>query len=144
MIFHRGQETIPFTTLQNINLQVRGRTHSAVDNSITTLWYKNGGYLPLGSQLGPLKRPFLNFSQSLTLKNSSILDEGTYEAILTIGWLTHFNSHLGCHNNYYRFVYDILGVHTIILAQAKIQLKYYGKRIRFTHENDACAVIFTV
>ena len=32
--------------------------------------------------------------QSLTLKNSSILDEGTYEAILTIGWLTHFNSHL--------------------------------------------------
>ena len=121
---------LPFTTLQNINLQVSGRTHSAIDNSITTIeWYKIGGNLPLGSQLGPLKRPFLNFSQSLSLKNSSILDEGTYEAILTIDSRTHFSSDLGCHNNYHSFVAYTLGMYTIVLAQAKIQLKYYGKEL---------------
>ena len=123
---------IPFTVLQNINLHVSGRTHSAADNSITTLWYRNGGYLPLGSQVGLLKRPFLSFSQSLTLQNSSILDVGTYEAQLTIDTYTHFNSHLGCHDNYYQFLSYTLGVYTIILAQAKVQLKYYGK---FAHDS---------
>lgn len=126
---------IPFTVLQNINLQVSGRTHTAAHNSITTLWYRNGGYLPLGSQVGPLKRPFLSFSQSLTLQNSSILDVGTYEAQLTIDSYTHFNSHLGCHDNYYQFLSYTLRVYTIILAQAKVQLKYYGK---FAH-NSLCA-----
>jgi len=117
---------IPFTVLQNINLQVSGRTHTTAHNSITTLWYRNGGYLPLGSQVGLLKRPFLSFSQSLTLQNSSILDVGTYEAQLTIDSYTHFNSHLECHDNYYQFLSYTLGVYTIILAQAKVQLKYYG------------------
>jgi len=121
---------MPFTVLQNVSLQVSGRTcvkiYSAQDSGITSLWYRNGGYLPLGSQLGPLKRPFMNVSQTLTLKNSSLLDEGTYEALLTTNSYTHFNSHLGCYN-YYSFVYYTLEMRTIVLAQAKVQLKYYGK-----------------
>jgi len=125
--FHGREEVIPFTVLQNISLHVNGRTHSAAEDSITTLWHRNGGYLPLGLQLGPLKRPFLNFSQTLTLQNSSILDAGTYEALLIIDSRSHFTFHLGCDYNYYIFLSSTLGLNTITLAQSKVQLKYYGK-----------------
>ena len=78
--------------------------------------------------MGSLKRPHLNISQSLTLENSSIFDEGTYGALLTINLYTHFVSHLGYPNNYYYvFVASTVGADDTILAHAKLQLKYYGK-----------------
>ena len=64
--------------------------------------------------------------QSLTLEHSSILDVGVYDTLLTIDPYTHFVSHLGCPNNYYTFVASTVGVNDIILAEAKLQLKYYG------------------
>ena len=112
--------------MQNLVLNITGKTNHRIDDTVALTWYRNGGSLPSGSSLGPLKRPHLNVSQSLTLENASIYDEGTYDALLTIDPYTHFISHLGCHSNYYTFVASTVGVGNIILAHAKLQLKYYG------------------
>ena len=119
--------------MQNLVLNITGKTHPGIDDNIVSTWYHNGGSLPLGSRLGPLKRPHLNISQSLTLENSSILDEGTYDALLTIDPRTHFVSHLGCHSNYYTFVDRTVGADDTVLAQATLQLKYYGRSMLLTY-----------
>ena len=124
--FQENQAVVLFTALQDLVLNITGKTHPGIDDTVITTWYRNGGSLPLGSRLGPLKRPHLNISQSLTLENSSILDEGTYDALLTIDPRTHFVSHLGCHSNYYTFVASTVGADDTVLAQATLQLKYYG------------------
>ena len=124
--FQGNQAVVLFTAMQNLVLNVTGKTNHRIDDTVASTWYRNGGSLPLGSRLGPLKRPHLNISQSLTLDNSSILDEGTYEALLTIYPRTHFLSHLGCHMNYYTFVASTVGAANTVLAQATLQLKYYG------------------
>ena len=125
--FQGNQVVVPFTAMQNLVLNITGRTSRELDDTIVSTWYCNGGSLPLGSRLGPLNRPHLIISQSLTLENSSILDEGTYDALLTIDPHTHIISHLGCHNNYYTFVDHTVGADDTVLAQAQLQLKYYGK-----------------
>ena len=120
--------------MQNLVLNITGKTNHRIDDTIITSWYRNGGSLPSGSRLGPLKRPHLNISQSLTLENSSILDEGTYEALLTMEPYTHFVSHLGCHSNYYTFVASTVGADDVIMAQEKLELKYYGKLYLYTNK----------
>ena len=113
--------------MQNLTLNITGKTLSGIYGTVSSTWYRNGGSLPSSSRLGPLKRSHLNISQSLTLENSSIFDEGTYDALLTINPYTHFVSHLECHNNYYTFVASTVGADDTVLAQATLQLKYYGK-----------------
>ena len=124
--FQGNQAVVLFTAMQNLVLNITGKTNHRIDDTIITSWYRNGGSLPSGSSLGPLKRPHLNISQSLTLENSSILDEGTYDALLTVHTYTHFVRHLRCHYNYHTFVASTVGAGGTILAQAKLQLKYYG------------------
>ena len=131
--FQGNQAVVLFTAMQNLVLNITGKTHPGIDDNIVSTWYHNGGSLPLGSRLGPLKRPHLNISQSLTLENSSILDEGTYDALLTIDPRTHFISHLGCHSNYYTFVDRTVRADDTILAQATLQLKYYGRSVLLTY-----------
>ena len=124
--FQGNQAVLTFMAMQNLNLNITGKTFPGIDDTVSSTWYRNGGSLPSSSRLGPLKRLHLNISQSLTLENCSILDEGTYDALLTIDPRTHFISHLGCHSNYYTFVASTVGADDTILAQAKLQLKYYG------------------
>ena len=112
--------------MQDLVLNITGKNKRGLDDTIASRWYHNGRQLFSSSRLGALKRPHLNISQSLTLENASIYDEGSYDALLTIDPHTHFVSHLGCHNNYYTFVASTVGVSNIILAQATLQLKYYG------------------
>ena len=131
--FQGNQAVVLFTAMQNLVLNITGKTHPGIDDNIVSTWYRNGGSLPLGSRLGSLKRPHLNISQSLTLENSSILDEGTYDALLTIDPHTHIVSHLGCHTNYYTFVDRTVRADDTILAQAQLQLKYYGKSMLLTY-----------
>ena len=119
--FQGNQAVVLFTAMQNLVLNIAGKTNHRIDDTVASTWYRNGGSLPSGSSLGPLKRPHLNISQSLTLENSSILDEGTYEALLTIYPRTYFISHLGCHTNYYTFVASTVGADDTILAHAKLQ-----------------------
>ena len=133
--FQGNQAVVFFTALQDLSLNITGKTHPGIDNTVITIWYHNGGSLPLGSRLGPLKRPHLNISQSLTLENSSILDEGTYNTLLTIDPRTHFVAHLGCHGNYYTFVANTVGA--TILAQAQLQLKYYGKLLLYRQQHKS-------
>ena len=133
--FQGNQAVVLFTAMQNLVLNITGKTHPEIDDTVITTWYRNGGSLPLGHRLGPLKRPHLNISQSLTLENSSILDEGAYDALLTIDPFTHFVSHLGCHGNYYTFVVNTFGA--TILAQAQLQLKYYGKLLLCRQQHKA-------
>ena len=125
--FQRNQAVLAFTAMQNLTLNINGKTLPVIYGTFSSTWYRNGGSLPSSSRLGSLKRPQLNISQSLTLENSSILDQGTYDALLTINPYTHFVSHLGCHSNYYTFVYSTVGTLHTVLAQAQLQLKYYGK-----------------
>ena len=113
--------------MQSVTLNITGRAYPGIDDTITSTWYLNGRRLSFGTRLGPLKKPFLNVFQSLTIENSSILDEGTYESQLTIDPRTHFISSLGCHNNYYTFVDRTVGADDLTLAQTKLQLKYYGE-----------------
>ena len=131
--FQGNQAVVLFTAMQNLVLNITGKTHPGIDDTVISTWYRNGGSLPLGYRLGPLKRPHLNISQSLTLENSSIYDAGTYEALLTIDPRTHFISHLGCHSNYYTFVDRTVRADDTILAQATLQLKYYGKSMLLTY-----------
>ena len=131
--FHGNQAVVFFTALQDLSLNITGKTNHRIDDTVISTWYHNGGSLPLGYRLEPLKRPHLNISQSLTLENSSILDEGTYDTFLTIDPRTHFISHLGCHNNYYSFVANTFGA--TILAQATLQLKYYGKLLAYRQQH---------
>ena len=131
--FQGNQAVVLFTAMQNLVLNITGKTHPGIDDTVITTWYRNGGSLPLGSRLGTLKKPHLNISQSLTLENSSIFDEGTYEALLTIDPCTHFISHLHCHSNYYTFVASTVRADDIILAQATLQLKYYGRSMLLTY-----------
>ena len=119
--------------MQNLVLNITGKTNHRIDDTVVSTWYHNGVSLPSSSRLGPLKRPHLNISQSLTLENSSILDEGTYDALLTIDPRTHFVSHLGCHSNYYTFVASTVGADDTVLAQATLQLKYYGRSVLLTY-----------
>ena len=119
--------------MQNLVLNITGKTHPGIDDTVVSTWYRNGGSLASSSNLGPLKRPQLNISQSLTLENSSFLDEGTYDALLTIDPRTHFLSHLRCHSNYYTFVDRTVRADDTILAQATLQLKYYGKSMLLTY-----------
>ena len=128
-ISFQGNQAVLFTAMQNVVLNITGKTNRRIDDTVSSTWYHNGGSLPSGSRLGALKRPRLNISQSLTLENSSILDEGTYDALLTIDPRTHFISHLGCPNNYYTFVASTVGADDTVLTQAKLQLKYYGMLI---------------
>ena len=130
--FQGNQAVVLFTALQDLVLSITGKTNHRIDDNIVSTWYHNGGILPLGSRLGPLKRLHLNISQSLTLDNSSILDEGTYDALLTIDPRTHIISHLGCHSNYYTFVASTVGADDTVLVQAQLQLKYYGKSMQLT------------
>ena len=118
--------------MQNLTLNITGKTLPGIDDTVASTWYRNGGRLPSSSRLGPLKRPRLSISQSLTLENASILDEGTYDALLTIDPYTHFVRHLGCHRNYYTFVASTVGAYYTVLAQAKLQLKYYGRSMLLT------------
>ena len=46
-------------------------------------------------------------------------------------WHTHFISHLGCHRNYYTFVDRTVREDDTVLAQAQLQLKYYGKSMNW-------------
>ena len=131
--FQGNQAVVLFTAMQNLVLNITGKTHPGIDDNIVITWYRNGGSLPLGSRLGSLKRPHLNISQSLTLENSSILDEGTYDALLTTDPRTHFISHLGCHSNYYKFVDHTVRADDTVLAQATLQLKYYGRSMLLTY-----------
>jgi len=124
--FQGNLAVLPFTANQNLTLSIAGKTHPGVDDTILSTWYHNGNSLPPGSKLESLKRPLLNVSQSLTLENSSILDAGTYEVLLAIDSYTHFISHLRCHNNYYSFVRNTVRVNDAVLAQTKLELKYYG------------------
>ena len=124
--FQGNLGVLPFTATQNLTLSIAGKTHPGIDDAVLSTWYHNGHSLPLGSKLEPLKRPLLNISQSLTLENSSILDAGTYEVLLAIDPYTHFTSHLGCHNNYYSFVSSTVRADDAVLAQTKLELKYYG------------------
>ena len=133
--FQRSLAVLPFTAMQNLTLSITGKTHPGIDDTILSTWYRNGNSLPLGSKLEPLKRPLLNISQSLILKNSSILDAGTYEVLLAIDPHTHFISHLGCHNNYYSFVDSTVGTDDAVLAQTKLVLKYYGNYAIRRHSN---------
>jgi len=57
---------------------------------------------------------------------ASLMQACTYEVLLAIDPRTHLISHLGCHNNYYSFVDSTVGVHDAVLAQTKLELKYYG------------------
>ena len=134
--FQGNQAVVPFTALQNVVLSITGKTFPIIDDTVVSTWYRNGGSLPLGYRLGPLKRPHLNISQSLTLENSSILDEGIYDALLTIDPHTHFISHLGCHSNYYTFVASTVGADDTVLAQVQLWLKYYGMLLLF-HQHHA-------
>ena len=127
--FQGNQALLAFTARQNLTLNITGKSNLGIDDTIITTWYRNGRRLPSGSRLGPLKRPHLNISQSLTLENSRIFDEGTYDVLLTIDPHTHFISHLGCHRNYYTFVDRTVRADDTVLAQAQLQLKYYGKSI---------------
>ena len=131
--FQGNRAVVLFTAMQNLVLSISGKTNHRIDDTVFSIWYCNGGTLPLGSRLGPLKRLHLNISQSLILENSSILDEGTYKALLTTDPRTHFVSHLGCHSNYYTFVYHTVQADNTILAQAKLQLKYYGRSTLLTY-----------
>ena len=131
--FKRNQAVLAFTPMQNLTLNITGKTLSGIYGTVSSTWYRNGGSLPSSSRLGPLKRSHLNISQSLTLENSSILDEGTYDALLTIDPYTHFISHLGCHSNYYTFVASTVRADDTILAQATLQLKYYGRSMLLTY-----------
>ena len=140
--FQGNQAVILFTAMQNLFLNVTGKTNRRIDDTVALTWYHNGVSFPSGSILGPLKRPHLNISQSLTLENSSILDEGTYDALLTIDPYTHFVRHLGCHSNYYTFVDHTVRADDTVLAQAKLQLKYYGKFIAISI-NLICTVFFS-
>ena len=124
--FQGNLAVLSFTPTQNLTLSITGKTHPGVDDTIRSTWYRNGNSLPLGSKLESLKRPLLNVSQSLTLENSSILDAGTYEVLLAIDPRTHLISHLGCHNNYYSFVGSAVRADDTVLAQTKLELKYYG------------------
>ena len=131
--FQGNQAVLAFTTMQNLTLNIAGKTLPGIDDTVTSTWYRNGGSLPSSSRLGPLKTPRLNISQSLTLENSSILDAGNYDALLTIDTYTHFVRHLGCHRNYYTFVDRTVGADDTVLAQAKLQLKYYGRSMLLTY-----------
>ena len=151
--FQGNQAVIPFMAIQNLTLNITGRTYPGVDDTTASTWYLNGHRLPSGSRLGQLKKLRLSVFQSLTLENSSILDLGTYEALLTIDPRTHFISNLGCHRNYYSFVDNTVGADDIILAQTNIQLKYYGES-HFTSLHTAlvlygmpkllCGVAYTI
>ena len=130
--FQGNQAVLAFTAKQNLVLNITGKTNRGLDDTIASQWYHSGHRLFSSSRLGPLKRPHLNIFQSLTLENSSILDEGTYDALLTIDPRTHFVSHLGCHNNYYTFVASTVGAGDTVFAQANLQLKYYGMLYLYT------------
>ena len=140
--FQGNQAVVFFTALQDLSLNITGKTNHRIDETVISTWYRNGDSLPLGYRLEPLKRPHLNISQSLTLENSSILDEGTYDALLTIDPRTHFISHLGCHNNYYSFVDHTVGADDTVLAHATLQLKYYGKLLAYhqQHKSILCSL----
>ena len=124
--FQGNQVVVPFTTMQNLILNITEKTNRGLDDTIASRWYHNGRRRLSSSSLGPLKRSRLNISQSLTLENVSIYDAGTYDALLIINPYTHFVSHLGCHNNYYTFVASTVGADSTVLSQAKLQLEYYG------------------
>ena len=131
--FQGSLAVLSFTASQNLTLSITGKTHPGVDDTILSTWYCNGNSLPPGSKLEPLKRPLLNVSQSLTLENSSILDAGTYEVLLAIDPYTHLISHLGCHYNYYSFVDSTVRADDAVLAQTKLELKYYGMLCVINH-----------
>ena len=124
--FQGNQHVVLFTAMQNLSLNIAGKILAGIDDTVTSTWYCNGHSLPSGSILGLLKRPHLNISQSLTLENASILDEGTYDALLTVDPYGHFVHYLGCHYNYYIFVDRTVRADDTVLAQATLQLKYYG------------------
>ena len=134
----QGQETMLEHKLvsrksSSTKSNITEKTLPEIDDTVASTWYRNGGSLPSSSRLGALRRPHPNISQSLTLENTSILDEGTYDALMTIDPRTHFVSHLGCHNNYYTFVASTVGADDTVLAQAKLQLKYYGRSMLLTY-----------
>ena len=131
--FQGNQAVLAFTAMQNLTLNITGKTLPGIDDTVASTWYRNGGSLPSSSRLGPLKTPRLNISQSLTLENFSILDAGNYDALLTIDPYTHFVRHFGCHSNYYTFVASTVGADDTVLAQAKLQLKYYGRSMLLTY-----------
>ena len=72
--FQGTQVVVPFTAMQNLVLNITGKTNRGLDDTIASRWYHNGRRLFSSSSLGPLKRLRLNISQSLTLENASIYD----------------------------------------------------------------------
>ena len=75
--FQGNKAVLAFTAMQNLTINITGKTFPGIDDTVSSTWYLNGGSLPSSSRLGPLKRLHLNISQSLTLENCSILDEGS-------------------------------------------------------------------
>ena len=56
--FQGNQAVVLFTAMQNLVLNITGKTNHRVDDTVASTWYCNGGSLPSGSKLGPLKRAF--------------------------------------------------------------------------------------
>ena len=131
--FQGNQAVLAFTAMRNLTLNITGKTLPGIGDTIASTWHRNGGRVPSSSRLGALRRPHLNISQSLTLENSSVLDESMYDALLTIHTYTHFVHHLRCHYNYYDFVACTVGAYYTVLAQATLQLKYYGRSMLLTY-----------
>ena len=123
--YQGNQVVVLFTAMQNVILNIAGETNCGLDHTVASRWYTTM-VIQHGLRLGQLKRSCLNISQSLTLENSSILNAGIYDTLLTIDPYTHFVSYLRCPNNYHTFVASTIGVDDIILGKTKLQLKYYG------------------
>ena len=120
--------TVPFRDLDEITLDVYGKTDASVDGTISTSWYHNGGELPLGSELGALKKSLQRISQSLEImKLNQIVDSGVYEVDVNVDAYAHLVSHLQCPNAYAELVSNVFLADRITLDWDIVELKYYGR-----------------
>ena len=58
--FQGNQAVLAFTAMQNLTLNITGKTLPGIDDTIASTWHCNGGRLPSSSRLGALRRPHLS------------------------------------------------------------------------------------
>ncbi len=126
--FTEDQDVVYFTESDNVTLVFQGSVPPSFEETVTTVWTLNGQSLPTEYGLGPLHGPLLSISQTLTIEDANFLAAGEYIATLEISPYTHFVEHLQCPDEYYQLVSSILGITSVTLGQAAIQLKY-GKQV---------------
>ena len=116
-------------TSDSITLSIRIDAPITQKDLVYTSWYFNGlQSYQVGTSIGSLLKLPTGITQSMTIRNPTLLHAGMYEALLLLSPFSYLRQ-FGCSDEYSNFIHFSIRarVYSIIVDQVTVDLKYYGE-----------------